>query len=500
MIKNTFHLRLGSKKFVIENKMKAWLVSILFTVGLLWTLPIPFGATPDEPTYLEYGLYQTQVFTGDAVNESTYRNITRSACFAFKIDTSANCQIFEENSQRIHLSSTALINYPKPWFYLTSWPALIFTGEMALIFTKLISFLLSFIMLLIPIIYWKNSVNKLLISVALGVTPLALSMISAYNPNNFEIFSGVGIALMLFGQKFDEKESRVTRGYWAWLLIMVFLAASAKPLSGVIILSIFCLFGLFIYRSQKVTHKSMLEIFRHRNIKIISGLGLLSLLISVLFSWSSISQAKEIPVGQAKVNNLYVLLNFIVRSYDYFIEHAGLFGWRDLPPAPWMSLLWLILVFAILSKADQKMKRTDRVILLGLWILTIFIAPAVQSILLAHQYNVGLQTRYLSGIFGAVSIYTVAMLGETSSRFAMNSMKIWTFVAMINGIWLFLRHSVGITPALTSGPYLIVDQFRAKVIWFPDSWFVVLLLILITISLMRAKPAKMDKTGHEGVR
>jgi hypothetical protein len=500
MSKNSPKMSIGSGKSTTEKKMRVWLVSILFSVGLLWTLPIPFGGSPDEPTYLEYGLFQTQAFTEDSVNESTYINITRSACFAFKIDIPANCQKFEKNSEVLHLSSTALINYPKPWFYLTSWPALILNGEIALIYTKFISFLLSFTMLLIPILYWKNGLNKLFISIAFGVTPLALSMIGAYNPNNFEIFSGVGIALMLFGQKFHESDFRISRGYLAWLLVMVCLASSAKPLSGMIIFSIFCLYGLFVFRNQKMHHKSILDNFRQRDMKIIGSFGLLSLPISVMFSWPSISQAKEIPVGQAEVNNLYALLNFLIRSYDYFIEHAGLFGWRDLPAAPWMSLLWLLLIFVILSKVNHKMMMTDKAILLVLWIVTIFIAPAVQSVLLAHQYNVGLQTRYLSGIFAAVSIYTVMMLVETSSRFAINTMKIWTLIAIVNGAWLFVRHSVGITPALTSGPNLIVDQIRNGVIWIPEAWFFILILLVITISLMGINFEKSNKTRFKGVR
>jgi hypothetical protein len=497
---NFFHGKLPVNTLTYEKKIKVWLVSVLFTVGLLWTLPVPFGASPDEPTYLEYGLYQTQIFTGDTVNESTYRNITRSGCFAFKIEIPANCQKFESDSKAIHLSSTALINYPKPWFYLTSWPALIFKGEMALVLTKLVSFIVSFSMLLIPIIYWKNGVNKLLISIAFGITPLSLSMIGAYNPNNFEIFSGIGIALMLFGQKFNQGESKVSRRYWFWLLFMVLLASCAKPLSGVIIISIFCLFGLFVYRNRKRNQEAQIWNFKNSDFRILSLLGILSFLVSVLFSWQSISQAGEIPVGQAKVNNLYTLLNFLIRSYDYFMEHAGLFGWRDLGPAPWMSLVWVSLVFLILIKIEYKISRTDKSILLGLWVVTIFVAPAVQSILLAHQYNVGLQTRYLSGVFGAVSIYTVAMLREVSLTFAINTIKIWSFLGLINAAWLFVRHSVGINPALISSPRLIVDQIRSKIIWIPDTWLVVILLVLITVYLISIKPEALQKTLRKEIQ
>jgi hypothetical protein len=234
--------------------------------------------------------------------------------------------------------------------------------------------------------------------------------------------------------------------------------------------------------------------------KIISAFGVLSLPISVMFSWPSISQAKEIPVGQAEVNNLYALLNFLIRSHDYFIEHAGLFGWRDLPAAPWMTLVWLTLIFVILSKMNHKMMMTDKAILLVLWIVTIFIAPAAQSILLAHQYNVGLQTRYLSGIFAAVAIYTVTMLVETSSRFAINTMKIWTLIALVNGAWLFIRHSVGITPALTSGPNLIVDQIRNKVIWIPEAWLYILISLGVTAWLMGVNLEKSDQTRFKGIK
>ena len=490
MSKDLLGKRESPASFKRDRKIKIWLVSVMFGIGLVWTLPIPFGGSPDEPTYLEYGLFQTQVMTGDTVNKSTYMNITNSSCFAFKIDIPANCQKFEVGTQVMHLTDTALINYPKPWFYLTSWPALFLTGEVALIATKFLSFLLSFSMLLIPIYYWKNDVRKLLISIAFGVTPLALSMIGAYNPNNLEIFSSIGIALMLFGKKTQQKNQNESRSYWAWLFIMVFLASTAKPLSGAFIFSIFALYGLYLFRIKKINGQLPESAFEKSELKILGGIGILSLPITLLFSWPAISQADTIPVGQAKVNNLYTLLNFLIRSYDYFIEHAGLFGWRDLAPAPWMLLVWLILTFQIFNKLAKETSRIDGAILTGLWLIIIFIAPAFQSILLAHQYNVGLQTRYLSGLFGAVAIYTVAFLGDTSLRFAINTIKFWAALALINGAWFFIRHSFGITPALTSGPGIIIEQIKNSTNWVPGTWPVVLLTILTLLNLLKRQPAK----------
>jgi hypothetical protein len=494
MNKPLSHKLKNVSEIVADRKIKLWLSSVLFTIGLLWTLPIPFGGLPDEPTYLEYGLFQTQIITDDSVNESNYKNITSSSCFAFKIDTPANCQKFELGSEVIHLSSTALINYPKPWFYLTSWPALFLTGEIALIATKVVAFLLSFSMLLIPIYYWKNGTGKLLISIAFGVTPLALSMMGAYNPNNIEIFSSIGIALMLFGKKMNVRTDKASWSYWSWLSLMVFLASTAKPLSGVITFGIFVLYGLFLFRVGKVNSKSGEQIYAKRDLIRFTTVGSLSLPISVLFSWPSISQAETIPVGQAEVNNLYTLLSFLIRSHDYFLEHAGLFGWRDLVPAPWMILLWLTVVCLIVFKVTEKISQTDKFVLTGLWVVTIFLAPALQSILLAHQYNVGLQTRYLSGIFGAVAIYTVAMTGERKPGFAVNIIKLWTLIAIVNGVWLFIRHSFGITPALTLGPYLIVDQIRNKVNWIPETWPVIILLILVLGYLLTISSKKITKT------
>jgi hypothetical protein len=490
MSKDLLGKRDNSTSFKSDRKIKIWLVSVFFSIGLVWTLPIPFGGSPDEPTYLEYGLFQTQVITGDTVNKSTYMNITNSSCFAFKIDIPATCQKFEVGTEVMRLSDTALINYPKPWFYLTSWPALFLTGELALTATKFLSFLLSFSMLLIPIYYWKNDVRKLLISAAFGVTPLALSMIGAYNPNNLEIFSSIGIALMLFGKNAHQKRQNEGRSYWAWLFIMVFLASTAKPLSGAFVFSIFILYGLYLFRTRKIEMRLPKLAFEKNELKILGGIGILSLPITLLFSWPAISQADTIPVGQAKVNNLYTLLNFLIRSYEYFIEHAGLFGWRDLAPAPWMLLVWLILIFQIFNKLAKEISRIDRAILTGLWLIVIFIAPAFQSILLAHQYNVGLQTRYLSGLFGAVSMYTVAFLGETSLRFAINTIKLWAALALINGAWLFIRHSFGITPALTSGPRIILDQISNSTNWVPGTWPIVLVALWALLILLKRKPAK----------
>jgi hypothetical protein len=488
MSKDLLGKRDNSTSFKSDRKIKIWLVSVLFSIGIVWTLPIPFGGSPDEPTYLEYGLFQTQVITGDTVNKSTYLNITKSSCFAFKIDIPANCQKFEVGTEVMRLSDTALINYPKPWFYLTSWPALFLTGELALTATKFLSFLLSLSMLLIPIYYWKNDVRKLLISIAFGVTPLALSMIGAYNPNNLEIFSSIGIALMLFGKSTQQKKQNESRSYWAWLFIMVFLASTAKPLSGAFVFGVFSLYGLYLYRIRKIERQFPESAFEKRELKILGGIGILSLPITLFFSWPSISQADTIPVGQAEVNNLYTLLNFLIRSYDYFIEHAGLFGWRDLAPAPWMLLVWLVLIFQIFNKIAKETSRIDRSIIAGLWLIVIFIAPAFQSLLLAHQYNVGLQTRYLSGLFGAFSIYTVAFLGETSLRFAINSIRLWAVLALINGTWLFIRHSFGITPALTSGPHIIVDQIRTSVNWIPGTWPLVLLVLIVLVYLLKTQP------------
>jgi hypothetical protein len=460
--------RIGSRVGGFRVHPRLWILFALFAITTVWASGIPFGGVADEPEYLQYGAYSLShdlLGTG-TLDSGLLKNIGNSPCFAFHPEISANCQNFVSKANAVN-GKPPLSPYPKIWFYLTAWPALLFSGQLGLVLAKVLAGLVALGILSLPIIFWKKTNKKLALSLAVALPSLSIQMLGSYNPNGFEIAGLTAIALMLYGQSPREMTER-PKSWWFSIWITTLLASAAKPMTGLLTFFIFCMYHFF----AALTEDDYVRNHLSRNaLKVKTNLQLVLLPISgLIFSYvltRPTLAAAKIAIKPNHQGFFHLALGFLTHSDSYANEYAGIFGWRELGPAPWCTSAWIAILSVIIYKSAADCKFKAKMAVGTIWFIVLIIAPMLEVISLANNYNVGLQTRYLAGVYGFAAVATVSLIPEKNKN-SYALAKLSLFVAMINWTWVYLRFSIGY-PEFTVKPIATLHYLFGNEAWEPLS-------------------------------
>ena len=459
----------------------------------IWVLGTPFGGVADEPQYLRNGIYYTLsslTKSEPTIPAVTASSIDSSACFAFHPEVSAQCK---KVSNLIGLVSAVppklLYSYPQPWFWLTSWPAILIDGEHGPLFARIIAGVLSMTSISIGILFWKRDTKLLWLATILALNPLSMSIIAGYNPNSMEIAGSLSLALILFGKRSTLKFSRSNLPLVLSLLILTLLTSSAKPMSGT-----FVLFALFLYLVNEIwigTKGSDPDKFKVKKsnflteLPVVVFLGLVSFVTSVILSLRSFGAASDATQNFPLYRQYGAsAVRFLGLSDKYALEYAGIFGWRDTGPAPWMQILWVAFfiscIILIFSKQAIYIKRYIFI----LWTTVFLILPLVQTLLLAHTASVGLQTRYLAGYFCIVAVYSALLAKDINAKFLTLLVRAFILILLSNQIWVLTRFSIG----LRKGYIPNLENLLSGNFWLP--YYGIIYLVLVLLLLYKALSPK----------
>ena len=460
---------------------------------------MPFGgAAPDETTYFHYGVHETNKLlhfdpiepkNGYSNDQETLRFIDKP-CFAFDSSTTATCQTIPPFSKFVD-TKPRLFNYPKPWFWITSLTSFILPENIAFLGSRMSAMLLNLCALFIGALFWRREGERLFLGLLLALTPLAFSVIFSYNPNGFEISTITGINLLLYGKaKYDEE--KVTKKLW-WLSFAALgiCATIAKPMSGFLLLYTLLLYVLYSWVREK-SESSSLDTQRTR-IQI--------LLLGVIFAAISTYQSLDaLTVGQSYVNTLdlpstrSILSKTLLSTDSYFLQNAGIFGWMDTPPAPWLLVFWVGIFFIVLFNAYSASSCNIKLLLLSVWTFTLFVLPPFAAAMYSRGAGGGLQTRYLSSIFAVTCLLTVCSLREKNLKM-LRKIPLFLFgILIINFYWILLRYVVGI-PEIYASPKLLFTGLFISQSWHPTYFNLSLLSLATFMVLLRnfAATQKMSK-------
>jgi hypothetical protein len=459
----------------------------------IWVLGTPFGGVADEPQYLRNGIYYTlSSFTkGElTIPAATASNIDQSACFAFRPEISAQCKTVSNQIGMVTAEPPKLLySYPQPWFWLTSWPAILIDGEYGPLFARIFAGIISMTTISIGILFWKRDTKLLWLATILAVNPLSMSVIAGYNPNSMEIAGSLSLALMLFGKKSTLKFSRNNLSLILCLLIVTLLTSSAKPMSGTFVL--FAIFLYFINEKWVGTKELGADKLRTKQSNILTELPTLIFLCltafinSVILSLGSFGAASDATQNFPLYRQYWAsTVRFLGLSDKYALEYAGFFGWRDTGPAPWMQILWIAFFIScmiiIFSKQEMYLKRY----LFSLWITIFVVFPLVQTLLLAHTASVGFQTRYLAGYFCIIAVYSSLLARDIDAKFLTILIRSFILILLLNQIWVLARFSIG----LRKGYIPNLDNLISGNFWLP--YFGIIYLILVLLLFYKALSPK----------
>ena len=472
------------------NVVKLWLTAVLSSILMSWALLLPFGGVADEPAYWHYGIATANdVFKNEELlRKGDINNIVSSSCFGFKSDVIANCQYFSSDANLI-MAKPSLIDYPKLSYIFTAWPVFISQGENAMLFSRLASTLLSMILIGLGIVHWQRSTKKLILGILFALPSLSVHLIASYNSNGIEIASLIGFSLMLFGRNKLTKEFKQNWKWWFSFVTIIIFASTAKPLSGLFVLLLTLIYFKIENNDLSMKEFSRVKLLFKKNISLIVS-GSLATATTLISSLDSLRKAKTLSTDNPTPDLIQAGWNFLLKSESYFFEYAGIFGWRDTGTAPWTLLIWMLTSFMMIYIAFNSAEKKERRVLLYLWIgITIFF-PLLETLLLTINFNVGLQTRYLAGLFAFVAIYTVTLIKDNLlTRFKL-IIVILIAINLLNLAWNYFRYSIGITKMYSWKSFIsgIIDSNSWQPTYFIPGVFVftcvIVLLILMPIRLM----------------
>jgi hypothetical protein len=436
---------------VPNTKIK--LLVLLWSMLAIWTLGTPFGGVADEPQYLRNGIHYTLTSLNSSqttIPAASANNIDFAACFAFHPEISALCQA---PSKALGLVPSEppkfLFSYPQPWFWLTSWPAILIQGENGPLFARLVAGMLSMGAISIGILLWKRDTKLLWMATIMAVNPLSISILAGYNPNSMEIAGSLSIALMLFGKASPLVLKRENFPLIISLLVVSLLTASAKPMSGT-----FVLFALILYfihemwispKKINADKKQVNQPMNFTEIPMLVFIGGISIALSIYLSIGAFGVASEATQNSPLYRQYWAsTLRFLGLSHNYALEYAGLFGWRDTTPAPWMQIFWILLFAACIVFIFLKQEIFLQRYLFLLWTVVFLLLPLMQTLLLAGTANVGLQTRYLAGYFCIVAVYSATLTKQINSPTLNRMIRGFVLLLLVNQLWVFVRFAIGL--------------------------------------------------------
>jgi hypothetical protein len=486
---------------VKENQVKIWILLALWSSITLWSSGHPFGGSADEGPYLQYGIEITASAVDGNVDNVSMAELLNTSCFKYKPSISALCQ---DDFQRSQVDSQKEIpisigNYPKPWFFLTAFPAYLDQSMEGFDKSKILAGQLAFLVIAVPVLMWRKSIEILIGIMAFCIPPLSLHMLGSYNSNGMEIAATVGVVLLLLN--LDELQSASSYRYkwWITFVAVLFLASTAKPMSGVLLFVIIALIILVFKFQQVVSYKDLLSVFKLKaDEALVLVLALVFLVISYVLTIPGVSAGEQLFGPDQRQSDIRIVLTHLLYADKLFTEFAGFFGWRDTYPAPFGMLLWIssITIFLFFYFKDNSKKNK----LLGVvFLMTIvFLAPIVLSLALERRYDVGIQMRYLGGLYATIFSLLVFLTRNVSASKWVLFYRLNLILYLVNFCWVYVRFSVGQALGEGNGKETFLALLRGDS-WVPQYPLLAIFsgLLLLSVILFPVRNMKSCQSSNQ---
>lgn len=429
-----------------------------FVMSGCWALATPLYSAPDEPAHVikAAGTVRGQLLGNDLPDS----NVTAMRvpawmgpgteipyCYRFDPAVDASCAP-KLGSDLTEVDTPARAGKYPPFYYaLVGWPTYLSSPTLLLLVMRLGSAVLGAAFLAAACITAVNgrSTKRLLVGIALAMTPMVFYLLGSVNPNGLEVAAAVcvwTIGVILAGEGLPSDRGRELR-LLIWLGLSVSalaLSRSASPMFVAVIA-----FVLLLYAERGVVRK----LAQDRRVWILAGL--LALVGGV--AAFMVLQADPYP-GPVETIDPRGFSDRLLRSLgqqdDYALQMVGVFGNLDTPaPVPvvvaWAAGAGALLVLALNSRSVRAIAA-----LLLLCVAVILVSSITEAMALKTM-GVFWQGRYSLPLAVGIPILASGRLSKRSAlspgarrRILVGSAVIWGLAQLICLIWVAHRFSVGV--------------------------------------------------------
>ena len=460
------------------------ILALFMLLTTAWSLATPLAASPDEPAhFVRAGAVAQGQPIGTVNNTSDYPFVqvpefvaeTREmTCFAGNPTLTADCQGDVSDDQSIVESqSTGALNSPV-YYALVGWPSLLLSGAPALYAMRIVSALLTSLLLttmVVALLAQSRSWWPVIASVV-GVTPMVLFLGGTLNPNAPEI-AAAGAVLSLLTLMLRRPLTQKQLWLAGSLTIGSAVALTAGRSIGMLWLAVAGVAALI-----SVPWSTVVDLLK-RPVIWFTLAGIAATVVGTL-TWVAIygaatadASAKVIEPRAPGLTAIVLLM--VETTFDYWQGWIGQFGWIDYPAPTGVVVVWFGAIAAVLFCGFVLTKGRARLALIFAAAVTFVVPPAVQ----ASFYNdLGWmwQGRYAIALYLCVLILAGLALDDTfpgsrvtTARKAVVGGVVVLGIAQIAAFIFVLRRYV-------IGTQTWIDMIQAPA-WQPPLGWIVLVVI-----------------------
>jgi len=355
-------LNLGPPRFLATFALW-WL--LFASLGVLWSLATPLGASPDAPSQVARaasvarGQWLGPAVPGNSSAITTYVKVPGTYldpgllphCYMFKEATTAACAPPAGQSARLVQTETHVGRYPPLYYALVGWPSLLTNGVDGIYFMEAASALLCGAMLALAMAVvrrWSSS-PLLVPAVAVAATPMSLFLASQVNPSGLEIAAAISVwaSAAVLVREHLEPFDRLPPGLLAALAFSTAVLVWTRPtalLWPFVVALVLLPVAIGRLRARLLLGRELL----------ISSFIVLLVAFGAL-AWALLAHATAIGPNFGPLpatSSLGHVFSFVFGRLPSLVQQGvGNFGWLD-TPLPWYVVaVWLLLAGALLATA-----------------------------------------------------------------------------------------------------------------------------------------------------
>lgn len=394
---------------------------VTFALMAMWALTMPIYSGPDEPSHAAHAaaLVRGQLIGIPTNPPGAIATVTVPGtlgegqqdikCFQYAPQTSASCAASVRLTSRPVAALSYSARYPPLYFALTGLISLVDHSSNALILMRLVSALLSAVMLglaYMTLAVW--STNRLLpVGFLAALTPTAVYLGGMVNPNGLEVAAAIslwcaGMVLALEHSQQPPPSLVVVAAVSGGVLIC---SRALSPLFAVLILlTLVALSG-----SKKVGHL----LSTRRDVRWATlVLGILTVASAL---WIVLVHSLWVLSSGARVSPTATGLSIVGKAFSqtriWLEQMVGVFGWNDTYAPTWTYRIWAVVILVLVLLAVRSGYRRG-LVLVGWLVMLSFVLPVVLSLPSAHSIGIGWQGRYTLPLAVGIPILCAALGGQ----------------------------------------------------------------------------------------
>lgn len=362
--------------------------ALLSLLSIAWAFATPLMGVPDEPSHTIRAAAvaggqplgdtrQGATFTYPLVMVPEYIvEATRLGCFAGNAAQTADCQVpVSEDDDPVVASSSASSNSPI-YYAVVGLPTLLLDGTPALYAMRVVSALLTSLLLTIMFVaLHKQSTTWWPVAAGIvGITPMALFLSGAINPNAAEM-AGAGAVLATVSLMLRRSLSTTQLwGYGALAVMSSFILTGGRTI-GLLWLAVIAVVLLISTPWHRV-----LSLLRKPPV-IATAAGIAAAALAVIL-WFRFSVTPIDPTGmtEGRAPGIpTVILITLEATFDNWTAWIGQFGWLDYTAPSGVQAIWHAAILGILVAAVVYGRGRARVALVVLATISVLVPPLVQA-------------------------------------------------------------------------------------------------------------------------